>query len=418
VKDEDHQARGAAGSGLLLPQGRLSAGGDRTEVARSPRPQPRYRLKRSIDPFPASDGSLHLLRTGAGDDDFVLPEARAEDRLVIKHLARGFCTREALSKLLQARGLPATDLDQSLSLLTELDLLETSNDQPFLTEVERERYDRQLIYLADLAPPGVSAEVLQQRLGQSLVVLLGCGGLGSWTACALACAGVGELRLVDDDQVDLTNLNRQLLFGEADLGRPKVEAAAEALGRHNSELAIHQVRRRIHSADDLTDVLGGADLLIGTADWPAYELPRWINQAAQAAGTPYITAGQILPHVRVGPLVIPGQTACWECAERRWRQEFPLYDQLADHRTRHPREAATLGAASGLVGSLLAMEAIHLLSGGCRPATIETALILDLRTMELSRERIAPDPKCRFCSRSRATVFKDGGQPQPVQLAG
>jgi bacteriocin biosynthesis cyclodehydratase domain-containing protein len=372
----------------------MTVRGDRDGVtARSP--QPAFRLKRSLEPFAASDGTLYLLRSGVGDD-YLVAEPRAEDRLLLDRLARGFATEAELREALEADGLDGGAAPAALADLERAGLVERSATDELSGE-QRERYDRQLIYLADLAAPGIPAELLQRRLAASTVVLVGCGGLGSWTACGLACAGIGSLVLIDDDRVELSNLNRQLLFSEADVGRLKVEAAASALRRNNSSLRVSRLRHRVRGPGDLAEPLAGAQLLIATADWPPYELPRWVNRACLRTGVPYITAGQFLPQVRVGPMVIPGRTACLECLERAARNSFPLYDELAEHRSKRPIPAATLGAASGVVGSLLAMEAIHLLSGAREPASLNRALILDLATMAMREEPISRDPACPRC---------------------
>jgi bacteriocin biosynthesis cyclodehydratase domain-containing protein len=284
----------------------------------------------------------------------------------------------------------------------ELGLVEGSGDEQLLSSQQRRRYDRQLIYFSDLAAPGTSGEALQRRLGDAKVVILGCGGLGSWAACGLACAGVGSLVLIDDDRVELSNLNRQILFAEAELGQPKVDAAARTLAAYNSELKLAPVRRRVRGPSDLADVLDGADLLIATADWPPYELQRWVNRACLDAGVAYISAGQFPPLVRVGPMVLPGSSACQECLERQTRRGFPMYDEVTAEISKKPPRAATLGAASGVVGSMLAMEAVHLLTDASRPASVDTALILDLRTMRLSKERVRRDPACPECGSGEA----------------
>ena len=227
--------------------------------------------------------------------------------------------------------------------------------------------------------------------------MLGCGGLGSWALCGLACAGVGRLVLVDDDTVELSNLNRQLLFRMRDLGFGKARAAAEALRAFNPELELTVVPRRVASAADVRSVADGADLVIETADWPPYELSRWINRACAEAGVAHISAGQFPPTVRVGPLYVPGETGCLECQERAARRAFPLYDEVVAHRAARPSTAATLGPASGLVGSILSMEAVHHLTGICRPATRGAALMIDLRTLEVRREPVPRDPACPVC---------------------
>ena len=96
------------------------------------------------------------------------------------------------------------------------------------------RFDRQLRYFSDLADGGQGASRAHERLRASRVCLLGVGGLGSWAAYALVCCGVGELVLVDGDVVEPSNFNRQILYRESDIGRPKADAAAEALAGFSS----------------------------------------------------------------------------------------------------------------------------------------------------------------------------------------
>jgi len=316
---------------------------------------------------------------------------------VLKRLAQGYVEEEELAKVGERLGPPGGDVGAALADLEQAGLIERGGDGGTLSAYERERYDRQLIYFSDLVAPGVATEKLQRRLADATVAIVGTGGLGTWTACGLACAGLGGLVLIDDDRVEVSNLNRQLLFGEADVGKPKIEAARRALLLYNTALRITTVDRRIRGPGDLSDVLGEVDMLIATADWPPYDLPRWINEACLATGTPYITAGQFLPLSRVGPTVIPGRSACLECEERRHRRAHPLYDELAEFRTANPADAATVGAACGAVGSMLAMEAIHLLTGAIQPASLDAALILDLRTMTITREEVTRDPACPAC---------------------
>ena len=397
MKHADSQARQAGRSSVLRPEGRLNgAGGRHKEGRRPPGSKLAFRLKRSIDLFPASDGSLYLLRSGAGSE-FVIGTGSERDQLLIKALAEGFVDEAQLKEVLEQRGYETSGIAGSLSELEALGLLERQGPA-LLNSAEAERYDRQLIYFAELAAARGSTEQLQQRLLGARVVMLGCGGLGSWTACGLACAGVGSLVLIDDDDVELSNLNRQLLFTEADLGQAKVEVAAKALKQHNSELHVEAVRQRVTGPADLAGHLDGSDLLIATADWPPHQLPRWVNQACLEADVPYITAGQFPPLVRVGPMVLPGRSACLECLERQTRHDYPLYDELAAHRVRHPTTAATVGAVSGIVGSMLAIEAIHLIVGVDRPASVDTALIMDLRTMTIASEAVSRDPDCPLCS--------------------
>ncbi len=368
----------------------------------SERPPLLYRFKRSIEVYPAPDGAVHLINDGIGSY-FQIPGPTESDRLVLDLLRSGFLTRDQIADELLQRGLDPSTLDTSLTELTKSGHIETRTGDTQLDGRTSERFDRQLIYFADICEPGESGEQLQMRLRDSKVVILGCGGLGSWSACALVCAGVGEVALIDDDTVELSNLNRQLLFRESDIGVPKVEAAALALTRYDSALKVTPIRRRVESAGDVEEVIEGADLLIATADWPPYELPRWINEASLTTGVPYLTAGQFPPLIRVGPMVIPGRTACLECQERAVSRDYPMYDELASFRSGNPTTASTLGAASGMIGSIIAMESIHLLTGSVEPSTIDRVLLMDLRTMAVDHEEISADPGCA-CNRVRVAA--------------
>jgi bacteriocin biosynthesis cyclodehydratase domain-containing protein len=341
------------------------------------------RLASDVEAFPASDGRIYLLR-GGPEPDLVIEDAGPGERALLAALTEGLT--------------PAAHLDgDGLAALAKLGLLRaapSSESDSRLSAEERARYDRQLPYLAGDGAGGAAA---QEGLREARVAILGVGGLGSWTLCGLACAGVGHLRIVDFDTIELSNLNRQLLYRRADVGRPKVEVAAEAITQFNPSIAIEPVRRRIAGLDDAHDAVAGTDLVVATADWPMYDLARWVDRACTRAGIPWIAAGQVPPLVRVGPLHVPGTTGCFECQERAGRRAFALYDELAAWRQAHSIVDTTLGWASGVIGSLLAGEVVHALTRLVEPATTGTAITLDLRTLEVSRERLERDPECPVC---------------------
>jgi bacteriocin biosynthesis cyclodehydratase domain-containing protein len=348
--------------------------GRRAEPDRVPR------LARDVEVFPASDGSIYLLRGGA-DADLVIEDAAPAERALLRALRDG------------SAGELGDGAAKALATMAAHGLLEEApcGGPSVLSAEERARYDRQLPYFAD-------GEAAQARLRDARVTILGVGGLGSWALCGLACAGVGRVRIVDDDVIDLSNLNRQLLYRRADVGRRKVEVAAEAVAAFNPAIEVDAIAARVSGPADAARAIDGADIAVVTADWPIYELPRWVDRACLAAGVPWIGAGQVPPLVRVGPMQLPGRSACLECQERAARQAQPLYDELARWRQDNPTVATTLGWASGVVGALLAGEVVHLLTGAAEPATLGAAITLDLRTLRTSRERVERDPACPACS--------------------
>ncbi len=345
------------------------------------------RLRPSVEPFPASTGDIYLLRSDGGHD-VVLREATPFARQLVDSLAAG------------ARvGHDEPELNAAIAELEEAGVVTEPSADPAaagLTSAELLRYDRQLHYFSDQASPGSSAIDMQLALRDATVVVLGAGGLGSWTMAGLACAGVGRIVAVDDDTVELSNLNRQVLYRMSDVGRRKVDVAAEALGALNPDIELVPLPQRVRTVADVRSVAVGADFVVCTADWPVHDIGRWVNRACLELGVPHTSAGQFPPRVRIGPTFVPGRTACLACQERAIRREFPLYDELVEHRRSAAPVAATLGAPSGLIGSLLAMEVIHWITGISEPATLGRGLIFDLRDFSSHWQSIEPDPECEL----------------------
>src|SRR5215208_4911222 len=173
--------------------------------------------------------ALYLLRGPAGGDCVV--HAPPPAVLALLELLRAGGTAPGLTADLAAGGLAveATEVAGMLADLEAQELLE-----PVPAGPPAARLARQLLYLGDRCPAGADAAAMQARVRAAHVVLIGCGGLGCWAAAGLACIGVGLLTLVDDDVVEESNLNRQILFRAADLGQPKVEAAARTVCEFNS----------------------------------------------------------------------------------------------------------------------------------------------------------------------------------------
>ena len=185
-------------------------------------------------------------------------------------------------------------------------------EPPELTARDKTRYDRSLRYFrwVDLVPRATSWEP-QARLLKSKVAVVGVGGTGAVAALALAASGIGRLHCVDPDVVELSNLNRQVLYTEEDLGRPKVEAAVSRLRRLNADITVTGARLRVTGIADLSALAEDCDVLLLAADDPP-DIRVWTNRACLGAGTPWVEAGYNGPLVGVG-VFVPGDGACLEC---------------------------------------------------------------------------------------------------------
>jgi bacteriocin biosynthesis cyclodehydratase domain-containing protein len=292
----------------------------------------------------------------------------------------------------------AGEVCETLAQMRELFLLEDAADYDAVPAAELERFDRQLRYFSDIGEGGPSPSECQERLRAASVAVLGVGGLGGRAAWELAACGVGELRLIDCDRVEVSNLNRQIQYTEADLGLQKAEVTAARLRAFNSQIRVTAASRRMESQADIADFIDGADLVIDAADWPAHEIEFWCNGACFSAGIPYLAMSHFPPIARVGPLYVPGHTGCFQCQVIRYRREYPLFDVAIAQRRAIQSPAATLGPACGLVGGLIGMEALHFLTGLVEPAALGVAFTYDLRTMAVEQELITAEPSCPVCS--------------------
>jgi len=349
----------------------------------------RPRIKRTTEQIETPEGDVYLLRPSAENDIRIEQPDETERRLLA-----AIDGEHTLEQLHEKFG--REPVDDVVAQLNELQVLEDAADDELLPAGELARFDRQLRYFSDIGD-GLTPSQCQERLREAKVAVLGVGGLGGWSAWALACTGVGEMWMIDSDRVEISNLNRQILYTEADLGLLKVECAAARLRAFNSAVKITTEARRLESQEDIAEFIAGSDVVIDAADWPAHDIEHWCNSACFEAGIPYITMSHFPPIARVGPLYVPGKTGCYSCQEIGYRREYPLFDVAIEQRRAKPSPAATLGPACGLIGGQVALEVMHLLTGLAEPSTQGVAHIYDLRTMEVKREPVVPEPGCPVC---------------------
>jgi adenylyltransferase/sulfurtransferase len=249
-----------------------------------------------------------------------------------------------------------------------------------LTDAELERFSRQLLL------PDFSIE-MQERLAAARVLIVGCGGLGSPLALYLAAAGVGELQLADGDRVEPSNLHRQVLFGERDLGRNKATAAAAALARRSPSTRVLAWEQAL-SGEALGQAVAGVDLVAdGTDNYPTrYAL----NRACIAQEKPLVSAAAARSEGQLATYHVKRGSACYRCVHPGEGGDTAL----------SCRENGVLGPVVATVGSLQALEVIKVLTGW-GDALIGRMLFLDLRRYEQRIVQLLPRPDCVDCAATR-----------------
>ena len=243
------------------------------------------------------------------------------------------------------------------------------------------RYSRQIML------PSMDIEG-QQRLLNSHALIIGLGGLGSPVAMYLAAAGVGQLTLADFDSVDLSNLQRQIIHGNADIGRPKVESAADALQALNPDCEVRTLNVRL--ADEaLLAAVREADVVLDASD--NFTTRFAINAACVAEKTPLISGAAVGLDGQVTVFSNDANSPCYRC----------IYDD-ADNGTdggswANCSASGVLAPLVGVIGSMQALEAVKFIAGIGRPLT-GRLLILDAARLEWREIRYRRDSHCPVCA--------------------
>ncbi|MBN8532292.1 MAG: HesA/MoeB/ThiF family protein [Alphaproteobacteria bacterium] len=257
------------------------------------------------------------------------------------------------------------------------------------------RYARQTV-LAELGEEG------QKKLLTSSVLCIGAGGLGSPALQYLAAAGIGRIGLVDDDTVDVSNLQRQVLFREEDQGKPKASAAAAALSRLNSSCHVEPYHERFQASNAERLVRNYDVILDGTDNFASKFL---INDACMKYGKPLVY-GSILGFEAQVSVFWAKHGPCYRC----------LYPRPPGGHVPNCAEAGVIGAMAGIAGSVQALEAVKMALGlaWCKEKQLEPLLgrlwMLDARTMQSRRLDVPKRPACAICSaRPEKIALEDAG---------
>lgn len=240
-----------------------------------------------------------------------------------------------------------------------------------ITEDEKTRYDRQITV------PGFGVKG-QEKLKQAQVLIAGVGALGTAISTYLGIAGVGCLRIVDEDVVELSNLSRQILHWTRDIGKKKTQSAEEKLREANPCIEVEAIAEAI-SEDNILKLTDNCDLIMDAVD--NYQTRYLLNKAALDRGIPFLHGG-VYGMEGMATTILPGQTACLRCI-------FPEPPP--------PTTIPVLGVIPGVIGCLQATEAIKFITGIGELLT-NRLLIFDGNDIKFREVKLKRDPQCPDCS--------------------
>jgi adenylyltransferase/sulfurtransferase len=247
-----------------------------------------------------------------------------------------------------------------------------------LSDDELLRYARQIM----LPQFEVAA---QERFKAARVLIVGMGGIGCPVALYLATAGVGELQLLDFDTVDASNLQRQVLFTDTDIGRPKTTAAAARLRLQNPHVGVREIPVLLN-AENAAGIVAGADLVIDGCD--NFVTRHAVNAACVATGTPLVSAAAIGLGAQLAVFdARQAESPCYRC----------LYPDMAEAEA-GCAESGVLAPVTGVAGALAATEALKILAG-VGQSLVGRLWLWDAASMMMRTLAVPRDPDCAVCGR-------------------
>ncbi|MBT0731655.1 HesA/MoeB/ThiF family protein [Rosenbergiella nectarea] len=258
---------------------------------------------------------------------------------------------------------------------------------------ESNRYSRNHLYYNYMR---ATPSVVQRKIESSSVTIIGCGGIGTNLAYYLSTSGVGSITLVDDDVVEVSNLTRQVLFSESDIGLDKAEVVKREILKRNSEVKVSVKRMEITSKDSLSE-LDRTDLYIVSADSP-FQLMDWINQYCVDNHQAYVNIGYVNDISVIGPFYIPNKTSCYKCADiTPGHDKKGEIDDLCREINKNFK-AATFPGVNGVAASYAFNDVIKYLGGFGDILSANKRVGIHSSKCNFEFQNIIKNPRCKVCA--------------------
>ncbi|TPG84905.1 ThiF family adenylyltransferase [Brevibacillus laterosporus] len=328
------------------------------------------------------------------------------------HLLDGSRTLDEIHKLLASRHPEVTfgELTEAITALNSLGYIEdkTWEETTSLTTAQKERYRANIRFFSIYSDIDNPPSKVQEDLLQKKVTILGSGAFGSSLLSNFAGLGVTNVRIVDFDRVELSNLNRQLLFKESDIGRLKIDVTEEFVNERNSGMSVETIMKKIGSASDVKELIAGSDLVILAADTPLFFIQRWVNTACVELGIPFIAGGVNLTegtfyHIH------PGKTPCLDCFHLHHHDQNPdHYEEelkyLIDSKYHLP--TATIAPNLAIITGIIASEACKILTGTSQVQSEGRYVTINFLTYEtkIVSETERKELDCPTCGEGKRTL--------------
>lgn len=346
---------------------------------------PRYLPVRNF----RQEQSHYILEVGAGLKFYRL----SLDSKALKTLSYFFNPHSPKEVSLKS-GIPLDSVLQLCNQCTKLELLIKHVEVP----EKFKRYDRNLLYYSLNSLNSVEA---QAKLSTLSVALIGMGGIGNWVSLNLIGLGLKKLRLIDGDHIEKSNLCRQVLFSEANVGAKKVKIAQKELQARNSSTQVEEFEEAIKE-ENIESLIDGMDFVVLSADSPVHLIQKWVNQACVKKGIPFFTVGYSDGWGVIGPLVVPGKTTCLACSNFFESNNVFLQEANQDNiflKELYRRyQAPSFTCLNSYVSSIAAYEIVKyfLDFGSC--ISLGTRIYVNSKDFQFEKKAYNLNPNCRVCA--------------------
>lgn len=344
----------------------------------------KYKINESLMAFDVTNEGIVISVT---DNDLITVEDKEEEVLeIVKSFLEPRTYGEAYKTATSNLYIDEDDFNECFEFMRENNVLkEYVEFDSKLSEYQRIKYTRQISSFHSLK--GIEkeeAEKIQKKICNSTVAVIGAGGIGSYLALAMTMVGVEHLILLDFDRVELSNTARQILYDESDVGKYKIEAAKEKIGKYNSNVKIDTYNVHIESADDLKFLDDyNVDLLVLCADTPRGEIQYIIDEVAQRNNIPWFSYGPYHhSQITVGPMIIPGKTRTFEEIFHHDVSAFTDRVECINDKF----VASICDPYNGFASQFAAIEAFKYLTGLRTPEIVNRKYYIDTDTWNMEYE--------------------------------
>lgn len=306
-----------------------------------------------------------------------------------------------VKQIVSEENLDLDDLNALLDYLRNKGILD--NVEAKADFMQYSKYRRVIHFLSEYSTSHEHLLQMWKSIQEARVLIIGLGAVGTWVACNLAESGVGSLILMDADVVDISNLHRQYGYDEADVGKYKIDVIERRIHEYSDRIQVCKICKFL-TENTLEDTLRELDetsisLVINCADKPNVDMTSlWIGEYCMKHGIPHIIGGGYNMHLSlIGQTVLPGQTACVKCFQKKLEEENSINPEMVKKLAVRNRKVGSFAPMCSLIASMVGMEAIKVISGCCMPSNINRRGEFDIYTMDIKYKQYEKRDDCEWC---------------------